>query len=147
MCHNKASEGKYYDDWLTTKHANAFLVLKGDERKDPKCLPCHTTGFGKDGGFTALEVAEPKQADMDKALAGVQCEVCHGPGEKHIKSKKDNVIKNAGVPDEKVCLTCHNDTNPHWNPERYTTKDGKKVGFDFEQAIKKVNHSAMKEKK
>jgi hypothetical protein len=144
MCHNKTSSGKFYDDWYESKHANAFSSLKGDERKNPECLKCHTTGYGKPGGFTSVadEVTELK--DLVKEMAGVQCEVCHGPGEKHIKSKTDNVIKNAGVPTEKGCVVCHNDTNPHWDPNRYTTADGKKSGFDFAQAIKKVNHAKVK---
>jgi excinuclease UvrABC ATPase subunit len=80
-------------------------------------------------------------------MAGVQCEVCHGQGEKHMKSKKDNVIKNAGIPTEKACIVCHNDTNPNWDPNRYTTEDGKKTGFDFAQAVKKVNHAKAKKAK
>lgn len=138
MCHNKKSEGKFFDDWEESVHAKAFELLKGDEQKNPECLKCHTTGHGKPGGFVSLEES-PK-------LTGVQCEMCHGPGEKHIKSKKDNVIPNAGKPTtDAMCIKCHNDSNPNWNPERYTKPDGSKTGFYFEEAVKKVNHSKAKE--
>ena len=145
MCHNKA-DGKFYDDWAAGPHAKAFLLLKGEERKNAKCLKCHTTGYGKAGGFTALEGDNPAEADMVKALAGVQCEVCHGPGEKHITSKKDKVVPHSIKPEEKVCKTCHNEENPNWKADRYTTKDGKKVGFDFAQAVLKVKHDGVKKK-
>ena len=137
MCHNKKTEGMYFDDWSETKHAKVFDLLKGDEQKDPKCLPCHTTGMGKPGGFVSLEET-PK-------MVGVQCEMCHGPGQEHIKSKKDNVIPNKGVPKVETCQVCHNDTSPHWKPEKYTTKDGKKVGFDFEQAVLLINHQKVRD--
>ncbi|MBD3266456.1 hypothetical protein GF373_07275 [bacterium] len=148
MCHNKSSSGKYYDDWEKKAHANAFLLLKGDERKNPKCLKCHTTGYGKEGGFEKpdedLLKEKPELDDMIKAMAGVQCEECHGPGGKHMKSRKGNVIPNKGVPDKESCVTCHNDENPNWDPNRYTLPDGSKSGFYFKEAVKKVNHSGVK---
>jgi len=142
MCHNKKSSGQYFDDWSKSKHAEAFSLLKGDERTNPVCLKCHTTGFGEPGGFEKF--VEGDEASLK--MANVQCEMCHGPGEKHIKSKKDNVVKHEWGPEEKTCLRCHvNDGNPKWKDDRYTTKDGKKVGFDFEQAVKIIAHKVKKE--
>jgi len=76
--------------WLNGAKAKAFDSLKAgvkreakikaglgpdkDYTHDPECLPCHTTGYKKKGGFVSIE----KTPD----LAGVQCEECHGPGEK-----------------------------------------------------------------
>lgn len=138
MCHNRASSGKYVDSWEETLHAKAFEALKGGEQKDPKCLPCHTTGYGEPGGFASLEET-PK-------MVGVQCEVCHGPGELHIKSKPDNVIPNQGVPTEETCVKCHREEgNPNWNPEKYTKPDGTKTGFYFEEAVKKINHQDVRD--
>lgn len=134
MCHNKEKEGKFFDDWSKSHHAKAFDLLKDDEKKDPKCQKCHTTGFGEPGGFVSME---------DKASAkmvGVQCEMCHGPGGLHQKSKKDNVIPHAWEPNAKTCEKCHNPESPTWKEDRYTTKDGKKVGFDYEQAVAKIQH-------
>lgn len=139
LCHNKASTGKFFSDWEDSKHAKAFELLKGDEQKNPECLKCHTTGFGKKGGFVSLEES--------KDLVGVQCDMCHSPSEKHIKSKKDDVIHHVGKVEEKRCTFCHNDSNPNWDPEKYTLEDGSKSGFDYKQAVKKVNHSAVRDEK
>lgn len=134
MCHNRASSGKFHDDWSENKHAKALDLLNDEEKKNPECLACHSTGFGKTGGFVSLEET-PK-------LAGVQCEMCHGPGGKHIKSKKDEVIAHAWEPDAKTCEKCHNDKSPDWDPNRYEYK-GEKGGFIYEAAVKKANHSAV----
>ncbi len=159
MCHNLKKSGKYFDDWKTKKHYQSFFLLKGDERKDPKCLKCHTTAYGEPGGFKLegfkppFEKFEDIKSNKDtstyiKAMLGVQCEMCHGPGEKHVKSKKGKtVIPHAWEPEEKVCTACHNSENPHWNPEKYTDKDGKKTGFDYEQAAKIISHKVEKTEK
>lgn len=157
MCHNLKSTGKYYDDWKEKKHYKSFFLLKGNEQKDPKCLKCHVTGYGEPGGFqlegftppfTKFEDIKSSQDESTyiKAMLGTQCEMCHGPGEKHIKSKRGgDVIPHAWEPDEKTCTICHNPENPHWNPEKYTDKNGKKTGFDYEQAVKIIAHQVEKE--
>ena len=43
-------------------------------------------------------------------------------------------------PTEEVCVACHSDESPAWDPARYTTADGKKVGFDYEQAVETIAH-------
>ena len=74
---------------------------------------------------------------------GVVCESCHGPGKgyksKKIMSDREKSIEGGMIyPATKSCVLCHNDQSPTWNPEKYTTKDGKKVGFDAEQAAQEV---------
>jgi hypothetical protein len=90
--------------WQKTKHAKAWSSLQGDEVKNPDCVKCHVTGYGKPGGFTSQE-ATP-------ALRNVGCEVCHGPGSAHIDAALD--IPDSGQWDKKNiktptnCVQCHN---------------------------------------
>ena len=89
VCHEQPHE-----TWTLTKHAYAFetLVEHGADR-DPECLPCHTVGWGKTGGF------DPKL--RQEHLRGVQCESCHGRGGPHQSPE----FAKAGY--ESVCLGCH----------------------------------------
>ncbi len=70
--------------------------LDPDELEE--CFVCHTTGYGKPGGFVSFEQT-PKLAD-----AG--CEVCHGPGSLHAEDGDPELIKRKmGIKD---CEVCHN---------------------------------------
>lgn len=156
MCHKSATRGKQLAVWEKTDHAKAYKTLLGEEAKkvaakvglkdEPhkslKCLKCHAT---------ASDVPKELHSDSFSIEDGVQCEACHGPGEKYktMSAMKDPAkAKKLGrvTGDEKTCLTCHNDTSPTWDPERHTTKDGKKVGFDYELLWPKIAHP-MPEKK
>ena len=77
-----------------------------------------------------------------KVEEGVQCESCHGAGEKY---KKKSIMKDhaksvaAGLtefkdkaPIEKLCVTCHNKKSP-------TFKD-----FDFEKRWAEIAHNIPK---
>ncbi|MFQ5872240.1 MAG: cytochrome c family protein [Dehalococcoidia bacterium] len=82
-----------YISWEKRPHAKAFEALKPGERievkraaglrpmqdytEDGKCLKCHTTGYGKPGGFVSLE--------RTPAMANVQCESCHGAGGDYVE--------------------------------------------------------------
>lgn len=70
--------------------------LTGEESHT--CLKCHTTGFGKPGGFVS-EKETPQ-------LAEVGCEACHGPGSIHVQSSDPKDIKKIGS--VKDCEVCHN---------------------------------------
>jgi hypothetical protein len=62
------------------------------------CFSCHTTGFGKPGGF--------KSYTQTPDLAHAGCEVCHGPGSLHVDSGGDpSLIK--GSLSLQDCETCH----------------------------------------
>lgn len=63
------------------------------------CFGCHTTGYGKPGGFVSFE-ATPHLSD-----AG--CEVCHGPGSAHVESGGD--VSVIDKPTMEGCMTCHNE--------------------------------------
>lgn len=133
LCHIKQ-----YKSWQNTKHAKALDALKTDEAKkhsaepskDAKCLICHTTGYGKAGGYVSADDAASAK------LEGVQCEVCHGPGEKYkdVKIMKDKALalKNGLIePSEKTCLACHN------NKASPTFKDG---AWDYNTYYEKIKH-------
>lgn len=64
------------------------------------CYECHTTGYGKPGGFVSYE----KTPNL--GIAG--CEVCHGPGSEHVDSGGDSSMIKVKM-DEADCTTCHNE--------------------------------------
>ncbi|MEN2995108.1 MAG: cytochrome c family protein [Thermodesulfovibrio sp.] len=61
------------------------------------CYECHTTGYGKKGGFVSVE--------KTPHLKNTGCEVCHGPGKKHVKTRKKEDIR--GKLTTKICEPCH----------------------------------------
>lgn len=155
ICHKKEESGNQLAKWQESRHAKAFESLGTPEAKaagaklgvaDPqtsgKCLKCHSTAYH----FT-----EQVQTEKIKPEDGVTCESCHGPGKNYMKK---NLMEDrqaavaAGLihPPSQSCQLCHNDQNPTWNPEKYTTKNGQKVGFDYEQAVEKIKHPNPKVK-
>ncbi|PXF56780.1 MAG: cytochrome C [Deltaproteobacteria bacterium] len=73
-------------------------VKKGlTEEEIKKCYFCHTTGYGKPSGFVSLEETPH--------LKNAGCEVCHGPGEFHVKKKNPKYIKRSLT--MKDCEECH----------------------------------------
>jgi hypothetical protein len=147
MCHNTEKQGKQFDIWQKSKHAEAFKALKSPaadkvakERgsklpaaETPECLACHVTGHGVDAklldkGFVAEE--------------GVQCEACHGAGSEYkamgVMKDKAKAIA-AGMTEykdeaaiEKHCKTCHNEKSP-------TYKE-----FKFKEMLAKIAHPTPK---
>ena len=62
-----------------------------------KCYSCHTTGYGKPGGFISPE-ATPH-------LKNAGCEVCHGPGELHARTEEPaDITRHLTTQD---CEACH----------------------------------------
>ncbi len=61
------------------------------------CYFCHTTGYGKPGGFISVE--------KTPHLKNAGCEVCHGPGEFHVKTQNPTYIKSKLT--IKDCEDCH----------------------------------------
>ncbi|MCD4755474.1 MAG: cytochrome c family protein [Deltaproteobacteria bacterium] len=73
-------------------------VKKGlTEEEIKKCYFCHTTGYGKPSGFVS--------PDETPHLKNAGCEVCHGPGEFHVKKKSPLYIKKSLT--MKDCEVCH----------------------------------------
>lgn len=97
-CH----EEEYKSFTLFARKSNSFRsierVKKGLTEEEIKgCYHCHTTGYGKPGGFISPE--------KTPHLKNAGCEVCHGPGELHIKTKNPSYIKRHLSKED--CEVCH----------------------------------------
>jgi len=96
MCHKIQ-----YDSWAQTKHAKATEGAKASKewKFEAACLTCHAT-------------------NKDEAMAGVQCEACHGAGSdyKTLSVMKDLAkAKTAGlvIPTQETCNGCHDGKDHH----------------------------------
>ncbi len=91
-----------YRHWKSTAHAHSFETLqrKGNHH-DPACLRCHVTGFRSQYGY----LGEKRTPD----LAGVGCEVCHGPSARHANHDNPNQLppSPANPSPQRICLECH----------------------------------------
>jgi hypothetical protein len=80
-------------------HTRAWLTLEHDHKTgDRACIGCHSTGFMEPGGYCRV-----KDVDFRR---NVQCEVCHGPGSRHVEAGGDPEFIRRQVP-ESTCRTCH----------------------------------------
>ncbi|MGB2804902.1 MAG: cytochrome c family protein [Candidatus Zixiibacteriota bacterium] len=131
MCHNSERKGRIYEAWDSTKHATAYATLANeqsraiaeemgieDAQQDSTCLKCHVTGYGLPA------------TDKYSVEEGVTCEACHGPGEHYddirVMTKPDLYEQNGMiVPDEELCVTCHNEESPTYKEFKY--KDAYKL--------------------
>jgi len=100
-CH----EAQYNRFKTYAKKANSSRSIKlmaSDLTKEElkECFGCHTTGYGHTSGFKSFEET-PELAD-----AG--CEVCHGPGSKHVEEGGDAQFIKATL-SIKDCESCHNE--------------------------------------
>jgi hypothetical protein len=79
--------------FIESRHFRAFNILEIQGKSgDKKCLPCHTTGFGRFSGY-----ASEREEKGDIYLRGVQCEACHGPGTLH--ARDGSYVARAWSPD------------------------------------------------
>lgn len=123
LCHRDFFIGRKKD---VHDHAYENLVASNPEHADnPRCLSCHTTGYGVRTGFRNMK--------RSAKLANVQCEGCHGPGRVHIQRQvakmpadgissidKNSTEKAGGFlagtdkPEilKRMCKSCHTD---RWN--------------------------------
>lgn len=100
--------------WGFDAHARAMAsLIARKEQGNPECVGCHTTGFGRPGGFAELA---PERVE---AFRDVQCEACHGPMRGH--NGRAGV---AGAPvTEHTCRGCHDEANsPKFDYELYRAK-------------------------
>jgi len=139
----------HFNSWDKTRMSKAFELLKPgvrkeakvkaglkpdqDYTKDPFCLQCHVTGYGKTGGFTSLEETPE--------LINVQCEMCHGPGSIYaqmmLKKKgtyvRADYVEKGGLTmpsaENNVCVEkCHNPKSPFVYSLNFKFEDRKAMG-------------------
>jgi peroxiredoxin len=110
----KSCHEREYNTWAAAPHARAVASLAKDgHERDAKCLACHTTGYGRSGGFPAGGgVAEHRD------LARVGCESCHGPGGDHVGEDATRIGTIVSLADKcdscvilQICGGCHDDEN------------------------------------
>jgi formate-dependent nitrite reductase cytochrome c552 subunit len=134
-----------HKSWAKTSMGTAFETLKPGHAKeakdtfgfdaakdytaDAKCLPCHTTGYGKPGGYVIPAADDKRAARKMKYFQGVGCESCHGPGSGYVeifteidKAQRKYTLEelySAGLhkAEKAMCLTCHNDKSPTINSD------------------------------
>ena len=88
--------------WRTSAHAHSFATLTGRQAEaDPRCIGCHTTGFGSPSGYRRDYHAEK--------LVNAGCESCHGPGSLHVRAETgDKTVNFSFRPLEAGdCQKCH----------------------------------------
>jgi hypothetical protein len=88
--------------WLASGHARAFAPLQVRRADaDPKCIGCHTVGFGEPSGY--------RRGLGASALVNVGCESCHGPGSWHVRAKEGEAAINFTFRplDAGDCRKCH----------------------------------------
>lgn len=97
-----------YTEYEKTRHSKAYATLvQTSDNNNPNCIFCHVTGLPE--RLAHLKTTVPPR------LLEVGCEVCHGPGQQHIKNPK-TIRLQRDVP-EATCLACH--TTDHSNNFNY----------------------------
>ena len=163
-CHDVHGES-----WETTPHGKAFESLRANAMADAKtrakldpgkdyttdkdCVGCHSTGFGKPGGY---EIGAAPGGP--KALGSVGCESCHGAGggyrdehgsaERLMKKtsqktpRKRLTERGQNFDYESACVVCHLNyegslykaAKPPYTP--FTPALDPKYRFEFEKAVR-----------
>ncbi len=98
-CHE--TEYENYTKYSKKAHTSKSVhIMESDLTPEElsECYACHTTGYGKPGGFKSYEETPN--------LAEAGCEVCHGPGSLHITDGDPELIKRKMSVED--CETCHN---------------------------------------
>ena len=97
-CHEKEYQAfTSYAKKHSSFHSIERLRKELTEEQIEGCYACHTTGYGKPGGFVSEE-ATPH-------LKNAGCEVCHGPGGFHVRTLDPRDMKVDLT--ERDCEGCH----------------------------------------
>jgi hypothetical protein len=103
-----------FETWAASPHSRAVETLHEQHKAaDADCLRCHTTAYGRPGGFAAAGGVET-QPDLSR----VGCESCHGPGSDHVKDGAVKIGTIVSLGDKcdscvilQICGACHDDQN------------------------------------
>ena len=101
-CHEEQYDN--FTKYAKKAHSDRSIKIMASDLSEAElaqCYGCHTTGYGKPGGFVSYEKT-PHVAD-----AG--CEVCHGPGQEHVESGGDTELIKGKLTMED-CQGCHNES-------------------------------------
>ncbi|MDR2114885.1 MAG: hypothetical protein LBP87_00735 [Planctomycetaceae bacterium] len=124
-----------FSAWRKSRHALAWRSLaetsKPSRTFDPECIACHVVGWNS-SEFLPYEHGFLGETETPELL-NVGCEVCHGPGENHIKAeqgsdtifqeKQRKIIRLPLDAAKRVCIQCHDgDNSPHFDFETYWKK-------------------------
>ncbi len=101
--------------WSKSGHARSVETLeKSGKAGQAECLQCHTTAYGKPGGYPTSPVTTAHHSD----LARVGCESCHGPGGKHVEEGARRIGTIVSLGDKcdscvilQICGSCHDAEN------------------------------------
>lgn len=138
VCHNGAFRPvgvPLFNKWQNTGHAS--MLQRGldgilSSHYSEACIECHTVGYdtlATNGGFDDYPFVFPdtlipgmydslSQVYPEAfALANIQCESCHGPGNMHYGNTNDKRIDKSLSPE--VCAYCHDSGTHHFFPTQY----------------------------
>lgn len=109
------------DDFLLSPHFRAFQRLnEAGQERNPSCLPCHSTGYGRFSGYDPL-----REEKGGVNLRGVQCEACHGPGTAHTR---DGEYRERA---RRSCRDCHDARmSPHFVFQTFWSRIGHRALAD-----------------
>ena len=116
-CHPDA-----WASWQASAHARSREVLSEKQRKDARCLLCHSPN------------------ESDQRVAQVSCETCHGGGQYYSAKyvmKDGELARLTGLldPTEKSCRGCHDASSPSLRP------------FEFKEKLKVIDHWSVERQK
>lgn len=102
--------------WNRTQHSAAYATLSSAHKEfNLDCVSCHVTGYDRPGGSTVTHVEK---------LSNVQCEVCHGPGSRHVDTPLDEKL--IALPEQGLCAAqCHHP--PHVKSDWSVTASWAKI--------------------
>lgn len=115
-----------HEFWRLTQHSAAYATLSSAHKEfNLDCVSCHVTGYDKPGGSTVVHVEK---------FQNVQCEVCHGPGSRHVEAPADPKL--IALPDQSLCAAqCHHP--PHVKADWSVTASWAKIVGPGHQRVAK----------